>query len=70
MKMDYSQLSICDTNSRHSQAELDGTGDPDVTPAQVSEQRRALVVAVEWEGEGTPAGEKLLPCSKKSDLNF
>jgi hypothetical protein len=35
MKMDYSHLSICNTNSGHPPAELDGTGDPDGTPSIV-----------------------------------
>jgi hypothetical protein len=35
MKVEYSQLNICNPNSGHSPAELDGTGDPDGTPAPV-----------------------------------
>ncbi len=33
MKVEYSQLNIFNTKSGHSPAELDGTGDPDGTPA-------------------------------------
>ena len=35
MKMDYSQWSICNPNSGQPQAELDGIGDLDGTPASV-----------------------------------
>ena len=35
MKIDYPQWSICDTNSGHSLAELDNTGDPVETPARL-----------------------------------
>ncbi|MEX0636686.1 MAG: hypothetical protein WD135_07945 [Ferruginibacter sp.] len=34
IKILYLQLSICDTNSAHSRAELDGTGDLIGTPAR------------------------------------
>jgi hypothetical protein len=33
MKRDYTKLSICDTNTGNSPAELKGTGDPDRAPA-------------------------------------
>jgi len=40
-------LNICDTNSGHSPAELDGTGDPDGTPAPGSRSsfRQASITA-------------------------
>jgi hypothetical protein len=35
MKVEYSQLNICNPNSGNNPAELDGTSDPDGTPVQV-----------------------------------
>ena len=35
MKVEYTQWSICNPNSGHNPAELDGTSDPDGTPVQV-----------------------------------
>jgi hypothetical protein len=39
IKKEYSHLSICDTNSGHSPAELVVTGDPDGTPAPVANNK-------------------------------
>ncbi len=42
MKVEYSQLNIFNPKSGHSPAELDGTGDPDGTPAPVGFQKNVI----------------------------
>jgi hypothetical protein len=51
MKVEYSQLNIFNPNSGHPPAELDGTGDPDGTPAFTLILNKNSILRKESRGE-------------------